>query len=172
MLLLNVASDHVLTSIAKHPAWPNHDFFYHQKKTILNSPFPVLINFVWGTLYLRLSQRCVVGLYVTHNPVYVRFTATLNRTTCEHIDFHVTRQAKEWNFHNLFQLLFELEKKSSLVTRALSTKSCTRDTDSLHPYAQLTPRARMACLYHSCKIWQRKHSYPNLIPIIFKNSIH
>ena len=66
-----------------------------------------------------------------------------------------------------FQLLFELEKKSSLVTRALSTKSCTRDVDNLYSCTRLTPHARMACLYHSCKIWQRKHSYPNLIPIIF-----
>ena len=42
-------------------------FFYHPKKTILKSPFPVLINFVWGTLHLRLSQRCVVRLDVYRN---------------------------------------------------------------------------------------------------------
>ena len=31
---LNVASGHVLTSITRRPAWPNHDFFfYHQKKS-------------------------------------------------------------------------------------------------------------------------------------------
>ena len=111
------------------------NFFYHQKKTILKSPFPVLKNFMWGTLHLRLSQRCVVRLYVTHNPVYVMFTATLHRTTrdktskgkvfsgklaMEHILFY---------FLNIFQLFFELEKKSSLGTSAFSAKSCTSDTD-------------------------------------------
>ena len=39
-----------------------------------------------------------------------------------------------------------VSKKSSLVTSALLAKSCTRDTDSLHSYIRLTPRARMACL--------------------------
>ena len=42
-------------------------------------------------------------------------------------------------FSHLFQILYELEKKSSLVTRALSAQSCTRDADSLHSAA---PRAR------------------------------
>ena len=46
-------------------------------------------------------------------------------------------------FSHLFQILYELEKKSSLVTRALSAKSCTRDTDSLHSCTRLVPpRAR------------------------------
>ena len=36
-------------------------------------------------------------------------------------------------------IVYELEKKSSLVTRAFSAKSCTRDTDSLH---SCTRRAR------------------------------
>ena len=66
----------------------------------------------------------------------------------------------------LFTLLYELEKKSSLVTRAFSAKSCTRDTDSLHSCTRLRLVQEMACLYHECKILPRKHSYPNLIPII------
>ena len=114
-------------------------FLIIKTKSILKSPFPVLINYVWGTVHLRLPQRCVVWLYVTHNQVYITFTATLHRMTCGRTDFHITQQAKEkvflgnlqlehilFYFHNLFQLLFELEKKSSLVTHDLSTKSCTR----------------------------------------------
>ena len=74
---------------------------------------------------------------------------------------------KKWiPFSHLSQILYELEKKSSLVTRALSANSCTRDTDSLHSCTRLRLVQEMACLYHSCKILPRKHSYPNLIPII------
>ena len=73
-------------------------------------------------------------------------------------------------FSHLFQILYELEKKSSLVTRALSAKSCTRDTDSLHSCTRLRLVQEMACLNHSCKIWPRKHSYPNLIPIVSSDS--
>ena len=69
-------------------------------------------------------------------------------------------------FSHLSQILYELEKKSSLVTRALSAKSCARDTDSLHSCTRLRLVQEMACLYHSCKILPRKHSYPNLIPIV------
>ena len=75
-------------------------------------------------------------------------------------------------FLHLFQILYELEKKSSLVTRALSAKSCTRDTDSLHSCTRLRLVQEMACLNHSCKIWSRKHSYPNLIPIINKMQLN
>ena len=78
---------------------------------------------------------------------------------------------KKWIlFSHLSQILYELEKKSSLVTRALSAKSCTRDTDSLHSCTRLRLVQEMACLYHSCKILPRKHSYPNLIPIILPSS--
>ena len=73
-------------------------------------------------------------------------------------------------FSHLSQTLYELEKKSSLVTRAPSAKSCARDTDSLHSCTRLRLVQEMACLYHSCKILPRKHSYPNLIPIINKVS--
>ena len=69
-------------------------------------------------------------------------------------------------FLHLFQILYELEKKSSFVTRALSAKPCTRDTDSLHSCTRLRLVQEMACLNHSCKIWRRKHSYRNLIPIV------
>ena len=62
-------------------------------------------------------------------------------------------------------IVYELEKKSSLVTRAFSAKSCTRDTDSLHSCTRLRLVQEMACLHHECKILPRKHSYPNLIPI-------
>ena len=72
-------------------------------------------------------------------------------------------------FSHLSQILYELEKKSSLVTRALSAKSCARDTDSLHSCTRLRLVQEMACLYHSCKILPRKHSYPNLIPIRILN---
>ena len=130
--------------ITKRPAWPNHDFFLSWKEKFLKSPFPVLLNFVWGTLHLRLLQRCVVRLYVTHNQVYVTaFTVTLHRMTCERtagLSSNKTSKRKVFlgnlqlehslvYFHNPFQLLFELEKKSSLVTCALSAKSYTRDTD-------------------------------------------
>ena len=74
-------------------------------------------------------------------------------------------------FSHLSQILYELEKKSSLVTRALSAKSCARDTDSLHSCTRLRLVQEMACLYHSCKILPRKHSYPNLIPIITSGSV-
>ena len=44
---------------------------------------------------------------------------------------------KKWiPFSHLSQILYELEKKSSLVTRALSAKSCTRDTDTATPCAR------------------------------------
>ena len=66
----------------------------------------------------------------------------------------------------LFTLCYELEKKSSLVTCAFSAKSCTRDTDSHHSCTRLRLVQEMACLYHECKILLRKHSYPNLIPIL------
>ena len=68
-------------------------------------------------------------------------------------------------------IVYELEKKSSLVTRAFSAKSCTRDTDSLHSCTRLRLVQEMACLYHECKILPRKHSYPNLIPIIKEHHI-
>ena len=70
----------------------------------------------------------------------------------------------------LFTLRYELEKKSSLVTRAFSAKSCTHDTDSLHSCTRLRLVQEMACLYHECKILPRKHSYPNLIPIFIIDS--
>ena len=71
----------------------------------------------------------------------------------------------------LFTLRYELEKKSSLVTRAFSAKSCTRDTDSLHSCTRLRLVQEMACLYHECKILPRKHSYPNLIPILQRHQL-
>ena len=73
-------------------------------------------------------------------------------------------------FSHLFQILYELEKKSSLVTRALSAQSCTRDADSLHSCTRLRLVQEMACLNHSCKIWARKHSYLNLIPVFSTSS--
>ena len=136
-------------------------FFLSSKKTILKSPFSILINFVWGTLHLCLLQRCALQLYVTHNQVYATFTATLHRMTCGCTNVHVTRQAKEVflgnlqleqisvYFHNPFQLLYELEKKSSLVTRALSAKSFTRETDSLHSCTRLCLVHEMVCLTHA-----------------------
>ena len=51
-------------------------------------------------------------------------------------------------FSHLSQILCELEKKSNLVTHALSAKSCTRDTDSLHSCTRLRLVQEMACLYH------------------------
>ena len=43
-------------------------------------------------------------------------------------------------FHNRFQLLFELEKTSSFVTRSISAKSFTRETASLHSCTRLMCR--------------------------------
>ena len=99
----------------------------------------------------------------------------------ERTDFHETQQWRQavgeskvssrthplqhilFHCHTLFQVLFELEKKSSLVTRALSTKSYTRDTD-IHALGWCLVH-ETACQYHSCKIWQREHEEPNLITI-------
>ena len=68
---------------------------------------------------------------LSHNTTSKR-KVFLGNLQLEHILFY---------FHNLFQLLFELEKKSSLVTHGLSTKSCMSDTD--RPFlTQLTPHAR------------------------------
>ena len=44
-------------------------------------------------------------------------------------------------FPCILQQFFELEKKSSLVTRSVSAKSCTCETDSFHSCTQLTPHA-------------------------------
>ena len=50
---------------------------------------------------------------------------------------------KKWiPFSHLFQILYELEKKSSLVTRALSAKSCTCDARQSSFLHSATPRAR------------------------------
>ena len=76
-------------------------------------------------------------------------------------------------FHNPFQLIVELEKKSNLVTRAFSAKSYTRDTDSLHSCTRLRLVQEMACLNHWCKILAEKalvpklDSYSNAIPCRF-----
>ena len=108
----------------------------------------------------------VVAAWIRH----VRACAPAGHVT---VDIGLLKNAKfqggfkKWMpFSHLSQILYELEKKSSLVTRALSAKSCARDTDSLHSCTRLRLVQEMACLYHSCKILPRKHSYPNLIPII------
>ena len=59
-------------------------------------------------------------------------------------------------------IVYELEKKSSLVTCAFSAKSCTRDTDSLHSCTRLRLVQEMACLYHECKIFAEKALVPKL----------
>ena len=107
----------------------------------------------------------VVAAWIRH----VRACAPAGHVT---VDIGLLKNAKfqgdfkKWMpFSHLSQILYELEKKSSLVTRALSAKSCARDTDSLHSCTRLRLVQEMACLYHSCKILPRKHSYPNLIPI-------
>ena len=74
-------------------------------------------------------------------------------------------------FSHLSQILYELEKKSSLVTRALSAKSCTRDTDSLHSCTRLRLVQEMACLYHSCKILPRKALVPKLDSYIVNQTL-
>ena len=108
----------------------------------------------------------VVAAWIRH----VRACAPAGHVT---VDIGLLKNAKfqggfkKWMpFSHLSQILYELEKKSSLVTRALSAKSCARDTDSLHSCTRLRLVQEMACLYHSCKILPRKHSYPNLIPIM------
>ena len=108
----------------------------------------------------------VVAAWIRH----VRACAPAGHVT---VDIGLLKNAKfqgdfkKWMpFSHLSQILYELEKKSSLVTRALSAKSCARDTDSLHSCTRLRLVQEMACLYHSCKILPRKHSYPNLIPIL------
>ena len=94
--------------------------------------------FTWhdNQVYLRLQQSYVIRHFVALAQAIEigcsKSKGFLGNVQLEHILFY---------FHYLFQLLFELEKKSSLVTRALSAKSCTHDTDSLHSCTQLTPRA-------------------------------
>ena len=114
----------------------------------------------------------VVAAWIRH----VRACAPAGHVT---VDIGLLKNAKfrggfkKWMpFSHLSQILYELEKKSSLVTRALSAKSCARDTDSLHSCTRLRLVQEMACLYHSCKILPRKHSYPNLIPIGEDNCRH
>ena len=121
---MNVASGQYLQLSPVGPARPNQVFcFNHQNKIIVKSPFPVLINFVRGTLHLRLLQRCVVRLYVTHNLVCVTFTATQHRTTCEHrMSGNKTSKRKVFcgnlqlehilfYFHNLFSATFWVRKE-------------------------------------------------------------
>ena len=55
-------------------------------------------------------------------------------------------------FSHLFQILYELEKNQVwLLVLSLPNLALVQE---------------MACLYHACNIWPRKHSYPNLIPIL------
>ena len=103
-----------------------------------------------GEVTLTLTQRCVVPLYVRHN---IKCTLRLpQRYIVRHVNYRFSRNKTGkrkvflgnlqseyilFYFHNLNQILFEFEKKSSLVTHALSAKSCTRDTDSLHSCTRL-----------------------------------
>ena len=107
----------------------------------------------------------VVAAWIRHvRVVRTGWHLTVDITLLKNAKFH--GGFKKWiPIFTPFQILYELEKKSSLVTRALSAKSCTRDTDSLHSCTRLRLVQEMACPYHACKIWPRKHSYPNLIPI-------
>ena len=59
-------------------------------------------------------------------------------------------------------IVYELEKKSSLVTRAFSAKSCTRDTDSLHSLHSATPRARDGLSVSSVQDFAEKALVPKL----------
>ena len=120
-------------------------------------------HFTWFGV-MRIPS--VVAAWIRH----VRACAPAGHLT---VDIGLLKNAKfqggfkKWiPFSHLSQILYELEKKSSSVTRALSAKSCTRDTDSLHSCTRLRLVQEIACLYHSCKILPRKHSYPNLIPIV------
>ena len=92
-----MTSGHVLTSITKRPAWPNHDFFFIIQRNNFEVTISCFDKFCVGnsTLTFNLSQRCVVRLDVTHNQVYVTFTATLYRMTFERTDFQVTNKQKK-----------------------------------------------------------------------------
>ena len=69
------------------PARPNHDFFFQSLK---QNHFEIAIScfdkVYVGNSTLTLTAACVVLLYVTHNQVYVTFTATQHRTACERTD--------------------------------------------------------------------------------------
>ena len=127
---------------------------------------------IWpnGEQQTYLPQVTDVHLYVIQQLSKGTFTTTLHlrhdHVACFTEQFK-TRDCWHWTvenakfhggfkkpipFSHLFQVLFELEKKSSLVTRALSAKSYTRDTDSLHSCTRLRVVQEMACPYHSCKI--------------------
>ena len=112
---------------------------------------------------LTFTHVTDVRLYVTQQLSKSAFNATVHLRHVERSEFHLTVQDtwlltlgcckmqkfhggfKKWiTFSQLFHVLYELEKKSSLVTHALWAKSYTRDTDV----------QEMACLYHSCKIWR------------------
>ena len=115
----------------------------------------------WGVM----RTPSVVAAWIRHvRVVRTGWTLTVDIGLLKNAKFH--GGYKKWiPFSHLFQILYELEKKSSLVTRALSAKSCTCDTVSLHSCTRLRLVQEMACPYHACKILPRKHSYPNLIPI-------
>ena len=60
-------------------------------------------------------------------------------------------------FHGIFHLFsFELDMNSSSATRFPSAKSCTCETNCIHSHTWLMPRAWMASLSYSCKIYQRE----------------
>ena len=100
---------------------------------------------VWGNSILTFTFTWHDNqvYYVYRNATTSVFTCCSNRKVflgnlqLEHILFY---------FHNLFQLLFELRKKSSLVTRALTAKSFTRETDSLHSCTRLLCMRWCVCL--------------------------
>ena len=81
--------------------------------------------------------------------IYIKVTS-INSKRCSSLKrsrkakFHVSlKTSRRFNkfipFSHLFQVLFELEKRSSLVTSAFSATSCTCDTASLHSSTRLAP---------------------------------
>ena len=170
-----MASGHVLTSITKRPAWPNHDFLFIIKRNNFEIATSCFDKFCVGNSTLKLIAALCGPLYVTHNPVYVTFTTTLHRTTCERTDFHdvhITRQAKERfsqetcsGTHFIFTTFFSyfLSWKRNqvwLLVLSLPNFSLVMQTCSLH-----------SCNDLSVSLLQDladKALYPNLIPRIVK----
>ena len=117
--------------------------------------------FMWLGVMCIPSVR-VVAAWIRH----VRACAPAGHLT---VDIGLLKNAKfqggfkKWiPFSHLSQILYELEKKSSLVTRALSAKSCTRDTDSLHSCTRLRLVQEMALSVSLVQDFAEKALVPKL----------
>ena len=110
----------------------------------------------------------VVAAWIRH----VRACAPAGHVT---VDIGLLKNAKfqgdfkKWMpFSHLSQILYELEKKSSLVTRGSLCKilrSCDTEQSSFLHSATASCKRWPVCITRA-RFCREKHSYPNLIPIV------